>query len=209
MPKLETNPAKQLPDADAYWNDEVIVGTLDDTPDDQPLTPSERKRLWEMFQQIGRHWSNVYKDSAGQRSSWLEFINLRCAPRETNRDKHKPLQPPGYLRKYRDAIKVLDALVEATNLEQGFQSFLNHQPPRDQEKKIVLKTRLDFAKFFVVDEFIKMQIVAGGFRGFGSDEFGRNRRKLRARNYNGFVRGSRYNRLQRVRAFREDEQGEA
>jgi hypothetical protein len=55
-------------------------------------------------------------------------------------------------------------------------------------------SRLRHAKVFVVDEFIRVQIVAGGFRGFG----GRNR----AYNYNGFLRGTRYNRVQRVRTYR-------
>jgi hypothetical protein len=39
--------------------------------------------------------------------------------------------------------------------------------------------------------FIRVQIVAGGFRGFGADENGKNREKYRPYNYNGFVRGSR------------------
>jgi hypothetical protein len=44
-----------------------------------------------------------------------------------------------------------------------------------------------------VNEFIKVQIVASGFRGCGG--------KKRAMDYNGFIRGTRYNRIKGVREF--------
>ena len=64
---------------------------------------------------------------------------------------------------------------------------------------------MDHVKKYVAEDFVRMQIVAGGFRGFGSDEHGKNHDKLKPYNYNGFVRGSRYNRVVRVRAYRPEE----
>ncbi|MBL4604588.1 MAG: hypothetical protein JKY02_02690 [Flavobacteriaceae bacterium] len=44
-----------------------------------------------------------------------------------------------------------------------------------------------------------MQIVAGGFKSWGTKNGGE-----RARNYSGFLGGTRYNRLSRVRAYNPD-----
>ena len=53
-------------------------------------------------------------------------------------------------------------------------------------------TRLAHAKRYVIDELIRVQVVAGGFKGFVSPS---------PANYNGYVGGSRYNRLPRVVAY--------
>lgn len=176
------------------------------------LSPEDWQSLWEVFQQIGRTWFNVFKDSAGQRSSWLEFITLRCeSPRcieplcqdpQCKNPAH--MRAPSYLGEYRNALEVVAELVKASSIVKAYEHLFTHKYEK-VEDKIVLKTQIDHAKFFVIDEFIRMQIVGGGFRGFGTDENGRRRRKLQARNYNGFVRGSRYNRVVRVRAYREKE----
>lgn len=147
------------------------------------LKPAELERLWDLFQQIGRTWENVSADSAGQRSSWLEFVGLRCT------------KEPSYLEEYRSALQVVQELVEAYGLVDAYRElFINRDLTRDTEDPTKTMTRLRHAKIFVVDEFMRVQIVAGGFRGFG----GRNR----AYNYNGFIRGTRYNRVQRVRTYR-------
>ena len=147
------------------------------------LKPAELERLWDLFQQIGRTWDNISADSAGQRSSWLEFIDLRC------------IKEPSYLAEYQSALQVVQELVDAFGLVEGYrQLFFNRELTADTDNPSKTMTRLRHAKIFVVDEFIRVQIVAGGFRGFG----GRNR----AYNYNGFIRGTRYNRVQRVRTYR-------
>lgn len=148
------------------------------------LAPAEIEQLWELFHAIGMYWQNTSNDSVGQRSSWTEFIALRA------------VQKPSYVAEYENALSVMDEL-EAECGENAFQMMFQHKL-EDREKP---RTRMDHVKRFVVNEFIRMQIVAGGFRGFGSDIEGKNREKLRPLNYNGFVRGSRYNRIVQVRAY--------
>ncbi|MBL8827545.1 MAG: hypothetical protein JNM18_11255 [Planctomycetaceae bacterium] len=152
------------------------------------LEPAELESLWEVFLQIGRTWSNVVNDSAGQRSSWLEFVQLRC------------LQEPSYLKTYRNALSVVRETVDQKGLVDAYR-FLLVNPELSKETKEAkdIDTALKHAKFYVINEFIRVQIVAGGFRGFG----GRNH----AYNYNGFLRGTRYNRVQRVRTYRPAKDG--
>lgn len=148
------------------------------------LTSNELCGLWELFHAIGVQWQNTSTDSAGQRSSWTEFVTLRCT------------QNPSYIAEYENALTVVAALQMEFG-ESAFSQLFTHALPKQGQ----LWSRLDHAKKFVVDEFIRMQVVAGGFRGFGSDASGRNRQKHRPLNYNGFVRGSRYNRQVQVRAY--------
>lgn len=141
----------------------------------QRLTEYERERLWQLFQEIGRCWKNVFRDSMNLRSSWLEFIEVKTST------------PPSYVAEYSNAVLVADELIglhEESAFERLFLDYLPEDEPR---------TRLGHAKTYVVDEFMVVQVVAGGFRGFGG--------RKHAKNYNGFVRGSRYNRLERVRSF--------
>lgn len=160
---------------------ELLPPTLLVSPIGQ-LKPVEVERLWDLFQQIGRTWDNISADSAGQRSSWFEFIGLRCT------------KEPSYLAEYRSALQVVQELVEAYGLVEGYRElFFNSKLTGETKDPSKTMSRLRHAKVFVVDEFIRVQIVAGGFRGFG----GRNR----AYNYNGFLRGTRYNRVQRVRTY--------
>jgi hypothetical protein len=167
---------------DLLFGRELTPPKLLESPTDQ-LEPSEIERLWDLFQQIGRTWDNVSAGSAGQRSSWLEFIDLRCTKK------------PSYLAEYRSALQVVQELVDAYGLVEGYrQLFFNGKLTGETKDPSKTMSRLRHAKVFVVDEFIRVQIVAGGFRGFG----GRNR----AYNYNGFLRGTRYNRVQRVRTYR-------
>lgn len=141
--------------------------------------------LWQLFQAIGTFWKNTSQNSVGQRSSWTEFVILRCK------------ELPSYIAEYENALKVLAELQAEFGEDPAYPILLQHQlAERDKPR-----TRMDHAKKFVVDEFIRMQIVAGGFRGFGSDPEGNDRDKLRPLNYNGFVRGSRYNRLVQARAY--------
>jgi hypothetical protein len=133
--------------------------------------------LWKMLEEVGSRWQFKGK-SAGTRSSWLEFVSVRC---ETK---------PSYLGEYWNALKVIESLEAVPGIRDAVGELFNHTVP---EKLADDSTRLDHAKRFVVDEFITVRIVAGGFREFG----GRNR----PYNYNGFIRGTRYNRVMRVRAY--------
>lgn len=162
----------------------TIGGPVSRDPVSSPLIDSEasdlseadRGALWELFVEIGRCWGNMDDDSASIRSSWLEFIEA------------KTQYTPSYVGEYRNAVTVMRELVELYGHDEAYAFLLLRNgipagPPT---------TRLAHMKRFVVDEFIRVQVVAGGFKGFG---------KPAPRNYNGYVGGSRYNRLSRVTAW--------
>jgi hypothetical protein len=136
-------------------------------PEDAVLSAATVDGLWNIFVEIGRCWSNLDNDSAGVRSSWLEFIHAKTA------------QPPSYVGEYCNAVSVVQELVDfygpGAFVLLFFKSGVPDGPPT---------TRLAHAKRHVVDEFIRMQVVASGFRGFVEP---------RSLNYNGFIRGSRFN----------------
>ena len=60
-------------------------------------------------------------------------------------------------------------------------------------------TRLAHTKKFVVDEFIRVNIVASGFKSFGGPD-------NNGRNYKGYIGGSRYNLRARVRNYEPSEE---
>jgi hypothetical protein len=143
--------------------------------EDTVLSASTVAGLWNIFIEIGRCWQNLDEDSAGVRSSWLEFIHAKTA------------QPPSYAGEYCNAVSVVQELVEVYGSNAFALLFLKSGVPDGPPV-----TRLAHAKRFVVDEFIRMQIVASGFRGFV---------KPRSLNYNGFIRGSRFNERPRARLY--------
>lgn len=155
------------------------------------LLPTEIEQLWELFLQIAVIWENRDQEMKGKLSSWLEFVRERC------------VQAPSYLAEYRNALAVLEELAAQSNRQSASgQLLLEHELPQRVENQWNRPwTRLDHAKKFVGDEFILVYVVAAGFRDFGSDENGKNRSRRRPYNYNGFVRGSRYNRVKRVRHY--------
>lgn len=151
----------------------------------QDLTHQNKEALWELFQAIGKNWSNTIYNSNNQRSSWYEML------------KAKTENAPNYSGEYVNAIYVLNELYAMYGKEEAYKKLFfesgvdNDAPPT---------TRLAHCKVFVVNEFIRMQIVAGGFKSWGTKNGGE-----RARNYHGFLGGSRYNRLSRVRAYKPED----
>ena len=77
-------------------NGRVDANLLDH--EDDFLPGAARERLWEIFVEIGRAWDNVPNNSAGLRSSWLEFIHA------------KTKSPPCYVGEYANAISVIQEL---------------------------------------------------------------------------------------------------
>lgn len=153
----------------------TVAATLID-PEDKQLTDLERDRLWEIFVEIGRCWGNLEEDSLGVRSSWLEFLHA------------KTHDEPSYVGEYANAIAVVQELVQIYGREHAFTLlFLRNGIPAGPPT-----TRLAHAKRYVVDEFIRVQVSAGGFKGFS---------RPHPVNYRGWIGGSRYNRLPRVRAY--------
>ena len=148
------------------------------------LTRAEIDGLWRIFVAIGTIWKNTVHDSAGLKSSWLEFL------------AEKTLVRPSYVAEYVNAIEVVEELIAMYEETEAFEKlFLDNGIPPNS-----LDTRLAHAKHFVVDEFIRVQVVAGGFKNFIRPH----QTEIRPENivnYNGFIAGSRFNRIKPVRAY--------
>ena len=143
--------------------------------DAQELTNHERHGLWRLFQEIGRNWDCAKHDSLDVRSSWLEFVEA------------KSTNAPSYTAEYSNAVLVCEELVDV-HLDDAYRLLFHHNGLPDGPPT----TRLGHAKHYVVDEFISVQIAAGGFKTFS------------ALNYKGFVGGSRYNIQARVKTWPPD-----
>ncbi len=172
------------------------------------LTRTEVDGLWRIFVAIGRVWENTVHDSAGLKSSWLEFLTAKTMTR------------PSYVSEYVNALAVVAELIDMYGETKAFENlFLDNGEPRDSsgapldkplcknDVPIKLDTRLAHAKHFVVDEFIRVQIVAGGFKKFIRPHEAEIRpgeiRPENVVNYNGFIAGSRFNRVKPVRPYEE------
>lgn len=152
-----------------------VEAKLIDT-EDKLLRIQERNFLWDIFVEIGKCWGNLPEDSISVKSSWLEFIQAKTE------------QEPSYIGEYANAIAVVQELIQMYDRDKAFTLlFLSNGIPDGAPT-----TRLAHAKRYVIDEFIRVQIVASGFKGFAAP---------RGYNYNGYVGGSRYNRLPRVRPY--------
>ena len=166
----------------------LAQGLLQSEP--RELTHAEVDSLWRLFKAIGQAWDNVYNDSAGLKSSWLEFISEKCMVR------------PSYVAEYVNAINVDDELIAKYDEMEAFHKlFFDNGLPENS-----LDTRLAHAKHFVVDEFIRAQVTAGGFKKFiepdGEQPEGDRIRPDNIVNYRGFVAGSRFNRIVPVRPYK-------
>lgn len=152
----------------------VLANLLDH--EDTFLAAHQHDKLWDIFVEIGRAWGNIENDSVSIKSSWREFIHAKIA------------EPPSYIGEYINAISVVQELVGLYGHADAFQKlfFANGIPDGAPV------TRLAHAKVYVIDEFIRMQTVAGGFKGFAQPA---------SLNYKGYVGGSRYNETPRVRAY--------
>lgn len=156
----------------------AVPSTLLDT-ENRVLSDADRDELWKLLVAIGKAWQNLPYNSAAIRSSWLEFV---AAKTEVD---------PSYVGEYTNAAAVLRELQTLYGEEEAYDRlfFANEIPAGPPT------TRLAHLKTFVVDEFIRMQIVASGFKDF----VGYSRREDGNPNYNGYVGGSRYNLVARVR----------
>ncbi len=154
---------------------DAIPATLID-PESITLSESDRQALWDLFVAIGRCWGNLDHDSSSVKSSWLEFIEA------------KTQSAPSYFGEYRNAITVMRELQDLYGPDNAYAFLLLRSGVPDGPPT----SRLAHVKKYVVDEFIRVQVVAGGFKGFGAPA---------PLNYNGYLGGSRYNRLPRVTAW--------
>ncbi len=167
------------------------------------LTRAEIDGLWRIFVAIGTVWKNTVYDSAGLKSSWLEFLTAKTMTR------------PSYVSEYVNALEVVAELIKIYGETVAFENlFLDNGGPLDSNGvplskplfkdnvPFKLDTRLAHAKHFVVDEFIRVQVVAGGFKNFIQPHEAEIRPE-NVVNYNGFLAGSRFNRIKPVRPYEE------
>jgi hypothetical protein len=162
-----------------------------------PLPENKIEKLWQIFAQIGEHWKDVYNESKNLKSAWLEMIKVKTE------------QQPSYSAEYNNAILIIEELIQLYGEQNAYQQLFfsykipHSQPEKDTEKpQPILTTLLAHAKYYVVDEFIRMQVLSGGFKHFGgqSNESGEVI-KVKGVNYKGFVKGSRYRNENLVRTF--------
>ena len=115
----------------------------------------------------------------------------------------KTLVRPSYVAEYVNALEVVEELIAMYGEVDAFERlFLANGMPVDHRGNYPLDTRLAHAKYFVVDEFIRVQVVAGGFKNFIRPHLTEIRPENIV-NYNGFIAGSRFNRIKPVRAYEE------
>ncbi len=148
------------------------------------LTDAEVQSLWRIFVEIGTAWDNIVHDSAGLKSSWLEFLGAKTTRR------------PSYVAEYVNAIQVIDDLIEHED-EPFHKLFFDNGLSCG-----ALDTRLAHTKNFVVDEFIKVQIVAGGFKSFVEPDEPPAIRPDNVSNHRAFIAASRYSRILPVRPYK-------
>jgi hypothetical protein len=152
-----------------------------------PLVDTER--LWEVFCGINDAWALVHRprgdgsvaDASALRSSWREFVSLRIH------------ETPSYAGEYANALRVLGDLTSLYGDEALAKLLFESGLAYDKSGRMAgvnegshPNTRLGHAKHYVIDEFISVLVVAGGFR------------DVAGWNYKGFLGGSRFNRAVRV-----------
>ncbi len=129
-----------------------------------PVPTSVEMRLWRVVEQIGRAWEIQESTRRATQSQFRECVRLKAG------------ESPSYLGEYESAVLVLDELEGMYGVPDAFDRlFFNHGIPEDD-----VESRLFHLKTFVVNELISVVVVSGGFRAFG------------ARNYKGYIGGSRF-----------------
>lgn len=145
--------------------DEPLPSTMLPAPD-QPLSNSEVDSLWSMFSAIKDHWT-LEIDTELMRSRWLDMLEARGSG------------TPDYRGEYVLAVAVWTELVDKLKKPGAIQKLYGDTVVESEEQAT---TRLAHAKFYVANDFIRCFVAKGGFRAFVDD----------ARNYTGYMGGSRF-----------------
>lgn len=145
--------------------DEPLAPTLL-TEFDVPLSEAQVASLWALFVGIDTHWQLGFATDL-VRSRWLDMLEARRA------------EAPDYTAEYINAAAVFDAMAAALGEDAAIAKFYDQTIVEKIDQAL---TRLTHAKFFVGNDFIRCFIACGGFRGFVP----------KARNYTGFMGGSRF-----------------
>lgn len=139
----------------------------------QQLTAHEMESLWRLFQEIGRAWNDTRSDSANIRSDWREFIRAKTSV------------APSYTGEYSNAVSCVAELIALLGDAEAFRTLLiNHGTPDPMPPPL---TRIDHCRFYVLNEFIRVQVAKEGFKSWQGS------------NYKGYIGGSRFNRKPRAR----------
>lgn len=155
------------------------------------LTQSEIDGLWAIFAKINSNWElfhtrdekHLVPDALNLHSTWLEFVRLRAQP------LHYPeymRQLPSYVGEYENALTVVDALRRQNPDSDPLERLLRYEGHPNGAKSVPVNSRFRHARKYVVEEFMTVMIIAGGFKEFGG------------RNYNGFIGGSRFNEVTQI-----------
>jgi hypothetical protein len=131
-----------------------------------PLSNSQINTLWSIFQAIVVHWDLAIEVEL-LRSRWLDMIEARSSG------------APDYRGEYVNAVEVYEALVQKLGEPAAISKIYQDTSVTSAEQAT---TKLGHAKFYVANDFVRCFVATGGFRGFVSN----------ARNYTGFMGGSRY-----------------
>jgi len=148
-----------------FWEEELSVVML--AAGDQPLSGEEVDVLWSLFSAIATHWQVEKIDPELMRSRWLDMLGARSSGQVDFRGE------------YRHAAEVwklmVDKLTEPVAITKLFADTV-------VTKEDQAKSRIAHVKFYVANDFIRCFVAKGGFRGFVEN----------ARNYTGFMGGSRF-----------------
>lgn len=154
-----------------FWDEPLSVDMLSSPA--IPLSNEQIDTLWSLFVAIGVHWKLDIQVEL-LRSRWLDMLEARSS------------DAPDYRGEYINAADVYAVLVqklgEPSAISKVYRDALVIKPEQ-------ATTRLSHAKFYVANDFIRCFVAIGGFRGFVP----------KARNYTGFMGGSRFREWSPVR----------
>lgn len=152
-----------MPDS-ARWNDPLPPDML--SGPDLALSEEEMDSLWSLFSAIASYWKDDFAIHL-LRSRWRDMV-------EAYSDGD-----PSYLAEYRNAAGTYSSLISEFGAEGAMRKFYGETVITKSDEAL---TRLLHAKFYVGNQFIGCFLAAGGFRAFIP----------KARNYQGFMGGSRF-----------------
>lgn len=130
------------------------------------LNEQQMATLWAMFVAILAHWELDFPIDL-LRSRWIDMVEAQS------------VGTPDYRGEYANAASVYDAMVKSLGEAEAVKLLYGTTVVTKLEDAT---TRLGHAKFFVANDFIRCFVATGGFRGFVP----------KARNYTGFMGGSRF-----------------
>lgn len=133
-------------------------------------------QLWSMFSGIAKHW-DLKIEVELLRSRWLDMLEARTADDPARDD---------YRGEYDNAARVFQALKNKHDTDFALTTIYGETKVTKPEEAT---SRLKHAKLYVANDFIRCFIATGGFRGFVPE----------ARNYTGFMGGSRFREWDPVR----------